>query len=138
MLRNILILSIGILFGLVLTKAEIISWYRIQEMFRFQSFHMYGVIGSAVVLGAIMLQIVKRREIKAMGGSDLQTFTYPKTYTKYILGGTIFGLGWALVGACPGPMYTLLGNGYLVILVVIAGAFAGTLAYGFLRPRLPH
>ncbi len=138
MLRNIIIVLVGIVFGITLTKAEIISWFRIQEMFRFQSFHMYGVIGSAVILGALALQLAKSRQIKAYGGTELQTFSYPKTYIKYLLGGTIFGLGWALVGACPGPMYILLGNGFTIILVVIAGALLGTLAYGIAKPRLPH
>jgi uncharacterized membrane protein YedE/YeeE len=137
-MRNVLLILFGILFGITLTKGEIVSWYRIQEMFRFQSFHMYGVIGSAVVLGALFLQVAKRMGLKAPDGSPLATVTYPKRVWQYLIGGTFFGLGWALTGACPGPMYILLGNGFTVILVVIAGAFLGTLAYGYLKPYLPH
>ncbi len=137
-MRNALIVLVGVLFGLTLTKGEIISWYRIQEMFRFQSFHMYGVMGSAVVLGALFVQLAKRRHIRTVDGAELMLARHPHTLTKYLAGGTIFGLGWALTGACPGPMYILIGNGYLTILVVIAGAFLGTLAYGYLKPRLPH
>jgi uncharacterized membrane protein YedE/YeeE len=137
-MRNLLLLLIGIVFGITLTKGEIISWYRIQEMFRFQSFHMYGVIGSAVVLGVVFLQVAKAMKLTAPNGAPLATFEYPKRVWQYLLGGTVFGLGWALTGACPGPMYILLGNGFSVILVVIGGAFLGTLAYGYLRPYLPH
>jgi uncharacterized protein len=137
-MRNLLIVLVGVLFGLTLTKGEIISWYRIQEMFRFQSFHMYGVIGSAVVLGALFIQFAKRRHIHTVDGAELMLANHPHTFPKYLAGGTIFGLGWALTGACPGPMYILIGNGYLTILVAIAGAFLGTLAYGYLKPKLPH
>ena len=138
MKRSVLLVLIGILFGLTMTKAEIISWYRIQEMFRFQSFHMYGIIGSAVLIGIAFVALSKKMGWKAMGETNFQLSKYHKPFTRYWAGGIIFGLGWALVGACPGPMYVLLGNGYTVVLVVIAGAFIGTLAYGFLKPRLPH
>jgi uncharacterized membrane protein YedE/YeeE len=137
-MRNVWLLLIGIVFGITLTKAEIVSWYRIQEMFRFQSFHMFGVIGSAIVLGALFLALARAMKITAPDGSPLATVQYPKRVWQYLLGGTVFGLGWALTGACPGPMYILLGNGFTIILVVIAGAFLGTLAYGYLRPYLPH
>jgi len=131
-------LLVGILFGIVMTKSEAVSWFRIQEMFRFQSFHMYGIIGVTVVLGTIIHWMIKRFEMKNMD-SELVTFSdKPKTYIASILGGTIFGLGWAMTGACPGPMYTLFGHGYLVILVVIGSALLGALVYGALRSKLPH
>ncbi len=131
-------LLIGILFGIVMTKSEAISWYRIQEMFRFQSFHMYGIIGSALAVGVVMVAYLKRKEVKSLDG-DIITFT-DKNFSipRYLLGGIVFGLGWALSGACPGPMYTLLGNGFSVFLVVIASAVLGTFTYGLLRDVLPH
>lgn len=128
----------GIFFGIVLAKAEVISWFRIQEMFRFQSFHMYGIIGSAVILGAIIVYLAKRNRMKTIDGTVISMADKDKSFARYILGGTIFGLGWALVGACPGPMFILLGYGYLSILVVIVGALLGTFAYGILRAKLPH
>jgi hypothetical protein len=131
-------LLIGILFGIIAVKSEIISWYRIYEMFKFGSFHMYGVIGSAVALGIIMVQWMKRGGLKNIDGNPITFNDKAKTYKRYILGGIIFGLGWALAGACPGPMFTLLGSGYSVFLVVIAAAVAGTFAYGMLRKKLPH
>ena len=130
---------LGLLFGIVLTKSEVISWFRIQEMFRFQSFHMYGIIGSAVMVAAIALQVIKRTGVHAMNGERI--VVPPKTLgagTRYWLGGTFFGLGWALVGACPGPLFALLGTGVTVIVVPLASAIAGTWMYGTLRPRLPH
>lgn len=131
-------LSVGILFGIVMTKSEVISWFRIQEMFRFQSFHMYGVIGVAVVLGIIIHQVIKRRGIKGLDGSLIQFKAKPNTYKASILGGTLFGAGWAMTGACPGPLYILVGNGYWVVLVIIASALLGTLTYGLIRHKLPH
>lgn len=129
---------LGIFFGITFTKAEIISWYRIYEMFRFESFHMYGVIGSAVVLGIIVVQYIKRRKVKDIAGNEI-VFT-PKDFSipRYLIGGTIFGLGWAMTGACPGPMFVLLGNGVLAIAVVIAFAVLGTFVYGLVRDKLPH
>lgn len=129
---------LGIFFGITFTKAEIISWYRIYEMFRFESFHMYGVIGSAVVLGILAVQFIKRRKMKDIAGNEI-VFT-PKEFSipRYLIGGTIFGLGWAMTGACPGPMFVLLGNGILAIAVVIAFAVLGTFVYGMLRDKLPH
>jgi uncharacterized protein len=132
-------LIIGVYFGIVFTKSEVISWFRIQEMFRFQSFHMYGIIGSAVVVAMISVQLIKRFKMKDMDGEVINI--PPKELgsgTRYWLGGTIFGLGWALTGACPGPMFALVGNGVTVMLVTIAAAVAGTFAYGVLRPKLPH
>ena len=132
-------LLLGAVFGIVLTKSEVISWFRIQEMFRFQSFHMYGIIGSAVLTAGLSLQLIKRQRWHALNG-DLVVVP-PKvlgTGTRYWLGGTLFGLGWAIVGACPGPMFALLGGGLTVMSVTLVSALAGTWAYGALRPRLPH
>jgi len=137
-MKKIVFLLIGFLFGIVMTKSEAISWFRIQEMFRFQSFHMYGIIGVAVVLGALMHFFMKKSSFKSIEGRELSFKDKPKTYTASIVGGTIFGLGWALTGACPGPLYVLLGNGILVIAVVIFSALLGAFVYGLLRPRLPH
>jgi uncharacterized membrane protein YedE/YeeE len=128
----------GILFGIVMTKAEIISWFRIYEMFRFEAFHMYGVIGTAVCLGMIIVQIIKRTKLKDVTGTTIHFEPKNKGVIKYLVGGTFFGLGWALMGACPGPMFVLLGNGYLSILIVILGAILGTFVYGLLKPKLPH
>lgn len=129
---------VGIIFGITLTKAEVISWYRIYEMFRFQSFHMYGVIGTAVVVGIIAVQIIKRRGIKAVDGTPIEINPKQISIPRYLIGGIIFGLGWAMTGACPGPMFILVGNGFFVILAVIASAVLGTYVYGLLRNKLPH
>ena len=130
--------SLGIFFGVVLTKSEVISWYRIYEMFHFDAFHMYGVIGSAVVLGIICTAIIKWRKLSATTGYPI-TFTPKKrSVARYLIGGTIFGLGWAMVGACPGPIYALIGLGYSVIVVVLLSAVAGTWVYGLVRHKLPH
>ena len=131
-------LLIGILFGIVMTKSEAISWYRIQEMFRFQSFHMYGIIGTALAVGVVMTQWLKSRNIKSVDGQPLQLKDKDKSVARYLLGGIIFGLGWALSGACPGPMYTLVGNGYTTVIILILSAVLGTFVYGLLRTRLPH
>lgn len=131
-------LLVGILFGIVMTKSEAISWYRIQEMFRFQSFHMYGIIGVSVGIGALIHFSIKQMGWKNIFGNAIEFMEKPKTYKASLFGGTIFGLGWALTGACPGPLYTLVGNGYWVILVVIASALLGTYTYGALRSKLPH
>lgn len=128
----------GILFGIVMTKAEIISWFRIYEMFRFEAFHMYGVIGTAVGLGVILVQIIKRTKLKDVTGTPIHIEPKNRGIVRYLVGGTFFGLGWALVGACPGPMFVLVGNGYLPILIVILGAVLGTFVYGLLRTKLPH
>ena len=132
-------LALGVLFGVVLTKSEVISWFRIQEMFRFQAFHMYGIIGSAIVTAALGLQLIKRLGLRALDGQRI--VVPPKVLgkgTRYWAGGILFGLGWALVGACPGPLFALLGNGVGVIIVPLLSAVAGTWMYGYLRPRLPH
>lgn len=131
-------LIVGIFFGIVLVKSEAVSWYRIFEMFKFQSFHMYGIIGSAVFLGILFLWIFRKFKVKNSKGTVINLQLKEKSFTRYILGGTIFGLGWALAGACPGPMYILLGTGVTSMLLVIASALLGTFIYGLLRKRLPH
>ena len=108
----------GVVFGIVMTKAEIVSWLRIYEMFKFQSFHMYGVIGSAVILGVIIVQIIKRTKMRNIEGGQIQFTPKTMSFPRYLIGGTIFGLGWAMTGACPGPMFTLVGQGIWVMLVV--------------------
>ena len=137
-MRLIRFLAIGVLFGVVMTKSEAVSWFRIQEMFRFQSFHMYGIIGVAVVVGAILHFFIKSKEVTNSAGEKIQFSDKPKTYTASILGGILFGLGWALTGACPGPLYTLLGQGNLIILAIIFSALLGAFTYGALRSKLPH
>ncbi len=131
-------LFIGVIFGITLSKAEVISWYRIYEMFRFQSFHMYGVIGSAVFVGIIFIQLIKRLGIKSVHGEPIVINPKKFTIPRHLIGGTIFGLGWAMTGACPGPMFILLGNGVTAIAVVILSALLGTYVYGLLRNKLPH
>ena len=131
-------LAIGILFGIIMTKSEAISWYRIQEMFRFQAFHMYGIIGSALAVGVIATQLIKRLQMKTMQCETIDIKDKSMSIPRYLFGGIIFGLGWALTGACPGPMFTLIGNGYSVVIVLILGAMLGTYVYGLLRDRLPH
>lgn len=131
-------LLVGIFFGIVLVKSEAVSWYRIFEMFRFESFHMYGIIGTAVATGALLVFLTKRLKLKNIGGSLIHIPSKEKGLVRYILGGTIFGLGWALSGACPGPMYILVGTGVFTVLIVIAAAVLGTYVYGILKDKLPH
>lgn len=132
-------LLIGTAFGFVLVKSEVVSWFRIQEMFRFDSIHMYGIIGLAVIVGIISVQIIKRKNIKDVNGNPITIPPKdPKQVTRYIVGGSIFGLGWALLGACPGPMFALLGSGLTIMVIPILSAIAGTYAYGMLRDKLPH
>jgi uncharacterized membrane protein YedE/YeeE len=132
-------LLIGTAFGFVLVKSEVVSWFRIQEMFRFDDFHMYGIIGLAVLVGMISIQIIKRYNMKDANGEPVTIPPKdPSQVTRYIVGGSIFGLGWALLGACPGPMFALLGTGLTIMVIPIAAAIAGTYAYGMLRDKLPH
>lgn len=137
-MKFIKFLLVGVFFGIVLVKSEAVSWYRIYEMFRFQSFHMYGIIGTAIFSGILFLQISKRRSIKNLNGVELFVPKKEKGFIRYIIGGTIFGLGWALAGACPGPMYVLLGTGVFSIIIVIFAALLGTFIYGVLKDKLPH
>jgi len=134
---NIKYLIAGILFGIVLYKAVVISWFRIQEMFRLQSFHMYGVLGSAVVTGIISVLIIKKLKLKTFNGEEI-TFPEKKFNKGQIYGGLIFGFGWALTGACPGPIFVHLGSGITVIFAVFLSALAGTWFYGKFRNKLPH
>lgn len=131
-------LILGVLFGITMTKSEAVSWYRIQEMFHFQSIHMYGIIGTAVIFGILYVAAIKRFHWKSFAGEEIKINPKNMSIPRYLIGGTIFGLGWAMTGACPGPMYTLVGHGYWIMLVVIASAVAGTWAYGALRSKLPH
>lgn len=134
---NLKYVAVGIFFGIVFVKAEIVSWFRIQEMFRLQSFHMYGVIGTAVVVATISTLLIKKLNIKTIYGEKV-VFD-PKPLNKgNAIGGLLFGLGWALTGACPGPMYGLIGSGYLIFGVALLSAIAGTFVYGLLREKLPH
>lgn len=128
----------GAWFGFVLVRAEVVSWYRIQEMFRFDSFHMYGVIGSAVAVGALTIALIRRFRLRSLRGEPIAIPAKAATPKRYILGGTLFGLGWALTGACPGPIAALIGSGSSVFLVVLLSAVAGTYVYGLVRHTLPH
>ncbi|MFO8029996.1 MAG: DUF6691 family protein [Cyclonatronaceae bacterium] len=132
-------LLVGVLFGFVLTKSEVISWFRIQEMFRFQDFHLYGVIGSAILVGMISIQVIKRFNLKDKEGNPISIPDKDPTQKKrYIIGGTLFGFGWALTGACPAPLFALVGSGITVFIVPILAALAGTYVYGAFRESLPH
>jgi len=125
-------------FGIILVKSEAVSWYRIYEMFKFQSFHMYGIIGSAVLLGALSVALIKRSGLKSIEGKTINIIPKEKGFVRYLLGGSIFGLGWALAGACPGPMYILVGTGVFSMLIVIVAALLGTFVYGLLKNKIPH
>lgn len=137
-MKHLKFLLIGVYFGIVLVKGEVISWFRIQEMFHFQSFYMYGVIGSAVVTGAVTVALIRAFNLKTISGEEIKLKGKPFNRVSNLAGGIIFGLGWALSGACPGPLYALLGLGYWGVLLAIAGALAGTVTYGYLKPHLPH
>jgi uncharacterized membrane protein YedE/YeeE len=129
---------VGFLFGIVLTKSEAVSWYRIYEMFQFQSFHMYGIIGVAVATGVIGIQIIKRKNIKDINGLPIEILDKENSSVRYLVGGISFGLGWALVGSCPGPIFILIGAGFMPVIIVLIGALIGTIIYGASRSKLPH
>jgi len=135
--HNLKYMAVGIAFGIVFVKAEIISWFRIQEMFRFQSFHMYGVIGSAVVVGVISVLLIRKFNVKTIYGEQIE-FHKKQFSVGQIYGGLLFGFGWAITGACPGPLFALIGSGATVIAVTLLSAIAGTWTYGYFRERLPH
>lgn len=137
-MRTLFYIIIGILFGITMYKSEAASWFRIYEMFRFEAFHMYGIIGTALAMGVVSTSIIKRNNIKSFYGEVVKFIPKEKGFTRYMLGGIIFGLGWALAGACPGPMFTLLGAGFLPISIVIIAAILGTFIYGILKEKLPH
>lgn len=135
--HNLKYAAVGMLFGVAFTKAEMISWFRIQEMFRLQSFHMYGVIGTAIAVGMLSVWLIKKYKVKTIYGEPIEF--HPKKFNKgQIIGGLIFGLGWAMTGACPGPLFAQIGAGFLVAVVVLLSAIAGTWVYGYFRDKLPH
>ena len=137
-MKYIKFLLVGVIFGIVLSKSEVISWYRIYEMFKLQSFHMYGVIGSAVVIGIFVIYFFKSGKLKTYQGKNIVVEDKDKGFLKNLLGGIIFGLGWALGGACPGPMYVLLGKGVVAIIIVLFGAHLGAFLYHAIKHKLPH
>ena len=130
--------GIGLFLGLIFIKSEVASWFRIYEMFQFKSFHLYGIIGSAIALGILIIKYFKYTQVKDFSGNDITIKPKEKGFVRYIVGGIIFGAGWALAGACPGPMYVLLGTALPSILVLLLGALLGTFIYGVLRSKLPH
>lgn len=130
-------LFVGVLFGIILSKSEVVSWYRIYEMFKFQSFHMYGIIGSAVAIGLLLMQLFKRGIIKDFQGNQITIKEKKKGFIRTFVGGSIFGLGWALVGACPGPLFVLIGHGFIAIIIVLIAAILGAFIYGILSKKLP-
>lgn len=129
---------IGFLFGIIIIKSEVGSWYRIQEMFHFQNFHMYGIIGSAVMVGIISVFLIRKFNVKSIKGEEINLTPKPKQYKAHLFGGIVFGLGWAFTGACPGPMYVLIGAGYFPIIVALFAAIVGTGVYGLMKDKLPH
>lgn len=137
-MKQIKFLLAGVVFGLVMSKSEVISWYRIQEMFRFQSFHMYGIIGVAVITGMLGVALIKKLGLRDFSGNPIVFLPKEKSYARYLLGGAIFGMGWALSGACPGPMVVNIGYGYLALSVVFLFSIVGTFLYGVVKDRLPH
>jgi uncharacterized membrane protein YedE/YeeE len=137
-MKLIKFLIAGIIFGIVMAKSEAISWFRIQEMFRFQAFHMYGIIGVAVVLGVIGVYLIKKFKLRDISGNPIVFYPKDKSIIRYLIGGSIFGMGWALSGACPGPMVVNIGYGYLSMVIVFTFAVVGTYLYGVIRNHLPH
>ncbi len=137
-MKSFIYLLIGVGFGIIMYKSEAASWFRIYEMFQFKAFHMYGIIGSALGLGIIIVQIIKKYHIKSFYSEQIIIEVKDKSISRYLIGGVLFGLGWALAGACPGPMFTLVGAGYIPILIVIISALLGTFVYGLLKEKLPH
>lgn len=131
-------LIVGIVFGIVMVKSEAVSWYRIYEMFHFQSFHMYGIIGTAVVLGTIGVQFLKKNNIKDFAGNPIHIEPKEKGIVRYLIGGGLFGLGWGLVGTCPGPIFVLIGAGFYPVIIILIGALLGTFFYGLVKDKLPH
>ncbi len=137
-MKLIKFLLVGFLFGIILTKSEAISWYRIYEMFHFQSFHMYGIIGTAIFTGIIGIQLIKKFKVKDFNGNTISIADKEKGSKRYWIGGLFFGFGWALVGACPGPIFILIGAGFFPVVLILFGALIGTFIYGVLKDKLPH
>lgn len=137
-MKTLKFILVGFVFGIVLTKSEAVSWYRIYEMFLFQSFHMYGIIMTAIITGVIGIQLIKRKNIKDIEGNSIEIQDKEKGTFRYWIGGLIFGLGWALVGTCPGPIFILIGSGFMTVGLVLIGAVLGTFIYGVVKDKLPH
>lgn len=137
-MKTLKFILVGFIFGIVLTKSEAVSWYRIYEMFLFQSFHMYGIIMTAIVTGVVGIQLIKRKNIKDIAGNPIEIQDKEKGTFRYWIGGLIFGLGWALVGTCPGPIFILIGSGFMSVVLVLVGAVLGTFIYGVIKDNLPH
>ncbi|WP_338733530.1 YeeE/YedE family protein [Mangrovimonas cancribranchiae] len=137
-MKQLVYLLVGVVFGIIMYKSEAASWFRIYEMFRFESFHMYGIIGTALAFGMLFVYVIKRFNIKSFSGQHIYIQPKEKSFTRYIVGGILFGLGWALVGACPGPIFVLLGAGFLPVIIVLVSAVLGTFVYGLLCDKLPH
>jgi len=137
-MRFLKYIFVGFILGVTLYKAEAVSWFRIFEMFHFQSFHMFGIIGSAVVAGIIIVQIIKAKQLKSIDGDKIIIRAKDKSISRYLLGGIIFGLGWALAGICPGPLFILIGSGHTVLVLFLFAALAGTILYGMIQQKLPH
>jgi uncharacterized membrane protein YedE/YeeE len=137
-MKTLKYLITGIAFGVIMFKSEAASWFRIFEMFQFNSFHMYGIIGSALATGVIGIQLIKRLKLKSFSGKEIIIPPKAKGWKNYLFGGILFGLGWGLAGACPGPIFTLIGAGFLPLILILAFAVLGTFVYGILRPKLPH
>lgn len=137
-MKKLYFFAVGIVFGIVMIKSEAASWFRIFEMFYFQSFHMYGIIGSAIITGLLGNLVIKKLKIKDFNNNRIQYSNKENTIKRYIVGGSVFGLGWALVGACPGPMFVLFGAGFYSVLIIILSAVLGTFIYGLLKDKLPH
>jgi uncharacterized membrane protein YedE/YeeE len=137
-MKTLKYLITGIAFGIIMFKSEAASWFRIFEMFQFNSFHMYGIIGSALATGVIGIQLIKGLKLKSFSGEEIIIPPKAKGWKNYLFGGILFGLGWGLAGACPGPIFTLIGAGFLPLILVLAFAVLGTFVYGILRPKLPH
>ncbi|NDV17150.1 YeeE/YedE family protein [Muricauda sp. TY007] len=137
-MKNLAYIIIGTFLGIVLYKSEAASWFRIYEMFQFDSFHMYGIIGSALAVGVVLVQWIKKSKVKSFFGEPLNIEDKERSFTRYIVGGTLFGMGWALAGSCPGPIYILVGAGYWPIVIVLIGAVLGAFVYGVFRSKLPH
>lgn len=137
-MKTLKYLITGIAFGIIMFKSEAASWFRIFEMFQFDSFHMYGIIGSALATGVMGIQLIKRLKLKSLSGEEIIIPPKAKGWKNYLFGGILFGLGWGLAGACPGPIFTLIGAGFLPLILVLAFATLGTFVYGVLRPKLPH
>jgi uncharacterized membrane protein YedE/YeeE len=136
-MRNVVYIIVGAVFGIIMVKSEAVSWFRIQEMFRFQSFHMYGIICSAIAVGVVSMQLIKRLKLKTVDGNEIVPSTKEGLYRSRLLGGILFGLGWALTGACPGPLFVNFGAGYTVVIIAIVAAVLGAFVHGIVRKKLP-